>query len=126
MSTMTNGVGWFEVGTDDPAGAERFYGGLFGWQFSDDESPMPYRIVQTPAPDSIRGGIFDHGGASPNYAVFCVVVADVADSCRHAEELGGKVVVPPTGDPGGVVFAHLRDPSGNHFGVYSPPPGKDA
>jgi predicted enzyme related to lactoylglutathione lyase len=22
-----NGIAWFEIGTDDPAGAEKFYGG---------------------------------------------------------------------------------------------------
>ena len=26
-----NGVAWFEIGTDDPAGAEKFYGDIFGW-----------------------------------------------------------------------------------------------
>lgn len=125
MSTMTNGIGWFEIGTDDPAGAERFYGDLFGWTFADDEGPMPYRIVTTPAAGSIRGGVFAHGGKVSNYAVFCVVVADVADTCRRAEAAGGKVLVPPTAADGGLTFAHLLDPAGNHFGVYTPPAGSD-
>jgi predicted enzyme related to lactoylglutathione lyase len=126
MSAMTNGIGWFEIGTDDPAGAERFYGDLFGWTFSDDDGGMPYRIVQTPAAGSVKGGIFGTGGTLPNYAIFCVVVDDVAGACRGAEAAGGKVLVPATSTPTGLSFAHLLDPSGNHIGVYSPPPGNDA
>jgi predicted enzyme related to lactoylglutathione lyase len=26
-----NGIAWFEIGTDDPAGTEKFYGDVFGW-----------------------------------------------------------------------------------------------
>ena len=126
MGAMTHGIGWFEVGTDDPAGAERFYGELFGWTFADDESSdMPYRIVTTPAEGSIKGGIVGHGGQLPNYAVFYVVVDDVADACRRAETSGGKVLVPATSAPNGLVFAHLQDPAGNQPGIYTPPEGSD-
>ncbi len=126
MSTMTNGIGWFQIGTDDLPGTERFYGGLFGWTFSDDEgSAMPYRIVQTPAAGSIKGGILGHGGQAPNHAIFCIVVDDVAGVVTRAEAAGGKVVVPPTTTNDGLVFAELLDPSGNHFGVYCPPAGSD-
>jgi len=125
MTAMANGIGWFEIGTDDPAGAERFYGDLFGWTFSDDTGDMPYRIVQTPAAGSIKGGIFGTDGKMPGYAVFYVVVEDVAGACRRAEAAGGKVLVPATATPNGLTFAHLLDPSGNHLGVYSPAPGND-
>jgi predicted enzyme related to lactoylglutathione lyase len=126
MSTMTNGIGWFEIGTDDAAGAERFYGTLFGWTFAEDEGPMPYKIVTTPAAGSIKGGVFSTGGQVPNYAVFCVVVDDVPATVVAAETAGGKVLVPPQTTEDGLVFAHLTDPSGNHFGVYSPPAGQVA
>lgn len=126
MSAMTNGIGWFQIGTDDLPATERFYGGLFGWTFSDDESSEGrYRIVQTPAAGSIKGGIFDHGGQGPNHAIFCIEVADVADSVARAEAAGGKVLVPPTTTKDGLVFADLLDPSGNHFGIYTPPAGND-
>ncbi|GGQ43725.1 VOC family protein [Couchioplanes azureus] len=120
MSEVTHGVGWFEIGTDDPAAAERFYGDLFGWSFADDPSGMPYRIITTPE-GSANGGVFPTGGRSPNYAVFCVVVDDTEEACRRAEEAGGSVLVQPQKTSTGLVFAHLRDPGGNHFGIYSPP-----
>jgi len=43
-----------------------------------------------------------------------------------ATELGGTVLMPPTKTPDGLVFAQLRDPQGQHVGVYSPPPGQDS
>jgi uncharacterized protein len=127
MARMTHGIGWFEIGTDDPEAAQRFYGSLFGWTFEkDDDEAVPYHLVTTPANDSIRGGIFETQGKVPNYAVFCVVVEDVAATCVAAETAGGKVLVPATEGGNGLVFAHLLDPSGNHIEVYSPPNGQDA
>ncbi len=130
MSAMTNGIGWFEVGTDQPEAAERFYGDVFGWTFADEgpaeDGSAPYRTVTTPAAGSIQGGVLATGGRMPNYAVFYVVVADTAATCRQAEAAGGKVLVGPLTGPGGLTFAHLLDPSGNQFGVYTPPAGKDA
>ena len=81
--------------------------------------------MQTPAAGSIKGGIFGTDGKMPGYAVFYVVVEDVAGACRRAEAAGGKVLVPATATPNGLTFAHLLDPSGNHLGVYSPAPGND-
>jgi hypothetical protein len=121
-----NGIGWFQIGVEDGAAAERFYGDVFGWTFKTDETAgMPYRIVTTPSARSIMGGIVAHGGQMPNHAIFCVVVDDVADTCRRVEAAGGKVIVPPTTTPTGLVFANLLDPEGNHVGVYRPEPGSE-
>lgn len=127
MARMTHGIGWFEIGSDNPEAAQRFYGTLFGWNFAkDDSEAMPYHIITTPANDSVRGGLLETGGKIPNYAVFCVVVEDVAATCVAAETAGGKVLVPPTEGGDGLIFAHLHDPSGNQVAVYSPPKGQDA
>ncbi|GAA0813524.1 VOC family protein [Spirilliplanes yamanashiensis] len=115
-----NQVTWFEIGTDRPEVAERFYGELFGWGFSDDaEQSMPYRLITAPGAGAPAGGVFGTKGEVPNYAVFVVQVADVAATCAAAEAAGGKVLVPPQQGDGALVFAHLHDPSGNHFGVFS-------
>lgn len=122
-----NGVGWFEIGTDDPATAERFYGDLFGWTVAPDEAASDdpaYRVVTTAATDGLRGGLFDTGGEIPGYAVFSVLVQDVEAACRTAAEAGGKVQRAPHTNPAGVTFAHLLDPAGNHFEVFSLPSGQ--
>jgi predicted enzyme related to lactoylglutathione lyase len=125
--SVTNGIGWFEIGTDQPAAAERFYGDVFGWTFADDDDSVSadgtaYRIVTTPAEGGLKGGLFATAGTVPDYAIFTVLVEDTAATCAAAEAAGGKVLVAPRTEPGGLSFAHLLDPSGNHFGVFTPPP----
>jgi predicted enzyme related to lactoylglutathione lyase len=115
-----NTVGWLEIGTDDPAAAERFYGDIFGWTFDDDPATDDYRTISAPGA-GLQGGVFATGGQTPGYAIFYLTVADVEDTVRRAEAAGGKVLVAPQQNKNGLTFAHLLDPSGNHFGVFSPP-----
>jgi len=116
-------VGWFEIGTDDPDGARAFYGELFGWTFAVEG---PYSIITTGADHPLQGGVQDTtaplpAGTPRSYAIPIVQVGDVAATCERLEELGGKVTVPATTVPTGLVYAHVTDPAGNHFGLFSPP-----
>ncbi|MBI3685892.1 MAG: VOC family protein [Actinobacteria bacterium] len=122
MSDTPGTVGWFEIGTGDPDTAERYYGGLFGWSFTREEGEVDYRLVSfgTGAPPS--GGVRGHGGRMHSYAIFFVKVDDVAATVARSGQLGGQVLVPPTKDDEGLVFAQLTDPAGNAFGVYTEPP----
>jgi uncharacterized protein len=113
-----NAVGWFELGTDRPEETRRFYGDLFGWTFGGDG---PYHEVTTPGADHPTGGVFDSQGKFPDYAIFYVTVEDVAAAVKKAEALGAKTIVPPTTTDGSLVFAQLRDVTGNLFGIFSPP-----
>jgi predicted enzyme related to lactoylglutathione lyase len=124
MSTYQyNSVAWFEVGTDQPEDAKRFYGELFDWSFSGaDGGETQYYEATAPGADRPSGGVFDSKGRFPGYAVFYVVVEDVAATVAKAETLGGKVVLPPTTTPDGLVFAQLHDATGNRFGVFTPAP----
>jgi uncharacterized protein len=119
---MTHGtVDWIQVGSDDPEGAKRFYGELFGWTFSQDPTGGgKYDLVTPASADRPHGGIAHTDDASANHAVFMVNVSDVAAAAEATERLGGKVLVQPITTPTGLVFAHLLDPSGNQFGVYKP------
>ena len=117
-----NTVSWFQVGSDDPEGVKRFYGDLFGWNFTPDPNGGgKYDLVGYPGADRPNGGIA-HTDAAQNHAIFLVVVEDVAAVVTRTERIGGKVLVPPTTGSDGLIFADLLDPSGNHFGVFSPPP----
>jgi hypothetical protein len=111
-------VDWFQIDTDDIGDTERFYGDLFDWTFTADPEAPAYRLVTTPGADGPSGGVF---GGTAHRATFFVVVTDVEAAAEQAERLGGKVVDPPKTTPGGLTFAHLHDPAGNHFGIYSPP-----
>ena len=117
-------VDWFEIGTDDPETAQRFYGELFGWSFQKDETDttVDYRLITAAGADGPSGGILNTGGRFPNYATFYVVVEDVAATVAKAERLGAKALLPPTTAPSGLVFAQLHDPAGNQIGVFKPAP----
>jgi predicted enzyme related to lactoylglutathione lyase len=124
MAPAHGTVNWLQVDTDDPAGAQRFYGELFNWTFpSAPDVESPYRLATLAGTDQVLGGIADTRGESPNHAMFMVVVDDVPAAIAHAERLGGKVEAPAITTPDGLTFAKLRDPSGSTFGVYSPPAG---
>ncbi|MEV6829405.1 VOC family protein [Amycolatopsis sp. NPDC051102] len=113
-----NDVAWFEIGTPDPAAAERFYGEVFGWTVAQDESASTdpaYRVINT---GGSRGGL---ARAEKDYAVFTVLVEDVEAACKRVEAAGGTVQRPPAVNPVGVTFAHVLDPAGNHFSVFTPP-----
>lgn len=113
-----NTVAWFEVATDDPDGAERFYGGLFGWTFARDDAPMDYRLIGVPGSADPLGGLYNTKGEFPSHAVFHVLVADVEETCGRVESLGGKVVHKVIDDGAGTDFAYVHDTSGNLFGVF--------
>jgi uncharacterized protein len=125
MQAPTYGtVSWFQIGTDDPETVKRFYGDLFGWSFAaDPDNGGKYDLITYPGAQAPSGGIAHTDGDAPNHAIFLVVVEDVAAVAAQTEEIGGKVLMPPTTTPDGLVFGHLLDPSGNHFGVFTPPSG---
>jgi predicted enzyme related to lactoylglutathione lyase len=118
-----NGIAWFEIGTDNPAEAERFYGEVFGWTLGHDDGDLPgyQQWAAGDGPGLHAGGLLDTGGAVPGYAVFSVLVEDVADTCRRVEAAGGKTLRAPMGTPGGITFAYLLDPADNLFQVFTPP-----
>ncbi|HEY8478704.1 MAG TPA: VOC family protein [Spirillospora sp.] len=112
-----NTVAWFQVGTDRPEEARRFYGDLFGWRF---EAGDHYDMVSYPGSPVPAGGVSHEPDASANHAIFMVLVEDVEAVCEKVAEIGGKVTQPATTTPKGLTFAYLQDPSGNAFGVFRP------
>ena len=105
---------YFEIGTPDPAAAQAFYGGLFGWSFGASSEPAQYSSVNGTA-----GGLWNTtalGGA--NWAVFYVHVDDVEAAFAEAQKLGGSVALPVINN-GQITFAHLVDPAGNRFAIWN-------
>lgn len=118
-----NSVGWFEFGTDQADEVKKFYGELFDWSFTLNTNleGVTYWEVATPGSEQASGGIFESGGRFPNYAIFYVLVQDVAETIERAKGLGGEVLMEPVTDAAGITFGRLRDTAGNHVGVFSPP-----
>lgn len=105
-------VNYYEIGSADPRDCAAFYGRFFGIRGIHRTSP--YWMV-----DQARGGLWDTSNAGgEHWAIFHVQVDDVATAVDSAVGLGASVAVPVT-DNGNIDFAHLVDPQGNRFGVWS-------
>ncbi|MEV6274092.1 VOC family protein [Nocardia sp. NPDC051832] len=117
-----NTVSWFQIGSDRPEQAQRFYGELFGWNFTGDPQLDGYDLIKYAGSEIPSGGIAHSTDPADNHAIFLVLVQDVAATVAHSERLGGKVIQPATTAPDGLVFAYLVDTSGNRFGVFTPAP----
>ncbi len=122
MTATAAPIGWFEIAGSDLDKTQSFYGDLFNWTFNEDPSVPGYRIMD--GGEGVSGGLTTaQAGLPRTYAIFSVLVPDVAATCAKIEQLGGKVLVGPETVDNGLVFANLEDPDGNHFGVFSPPAG---
>jgi uncharacterized protein len=108
----------FEIPSDDPQRATRFYGDVFGWQFQKWEGPQEYWLVTTGAEGErgIDGGLLRRSEPSQG-VVNTVDVPDVDDVVARVERAGGRVVVPKMPIPGVGWLAYAQDPDGNTFGL---------
>ena len=105
---------WFELVTTDVDDAKKFYTQLFGWETEDmPMENMSYTI--TKIGDEGVGGIMplppEAEGAPPHWGVY-ITVDDVDATAKKAEELGGKIHVPPTDIPNVGRFCVIQDPQG--------------
>jgi predicted enzyme related to lactoylglutathione lyase len=107
----------FQILTRDPALAERFYAGLFGWKVSAD-NPLGYRQIDTGSPRGIQGGIWPAPPEANGFVQLFVEVDDVAAHFARAQQLGAKPIVPPQKLPQGDELAILLDPQGISFGLF--------
>ena len=110
---------WAELATTDVEGAKKFYSGLLGW--TTELAPvegMNYTLAK--AGDERVAGIMSNqcsgGEIKPQWGIY-ITVDDVDATARRAEELGGKVLMPPTDIPKVGRFAALMDPQGVMFSV---------
>ena len=108
----------FEIPSDKPDRAAKFYGDVFGWTFQKWEGPMEYWLVSTgdEKERGIDGGLLRR---APHISgvVNTVDVADVDDYLERVGKNGGKIVVPKMALPGVGWLAYASDPDGNTFGL---------
>ncbi|MFY9826283.1 MAG: VOC family protein [Thermoanaerobaculia bacterium] len=115
---------WYDLMTPDPEGAKAFYTAVMGWGTEVWSNPeMPYMMWK--AGNRTIGGIMNMppeavaGGARPHWLAY-VMVPDVDKTVARAQELGAKVMVPPTPIPTVGRFAVIADPQGALIAPYTP------
>lgn len=112
-------VCWTELLTRNPAAAEAFYAGLFGWTaHTDDSGGAPYTVFKM-GDDMVAGMLQMPDGVpaeAPNHWSIYFTVADCVAAEKQVVELGGQVLVPTMTIEMGK-FTVLSDPSGAMFNI---------
>lgn len=120
----------FEIHADNPERARKFYGDLFGWEFTQFGGPMDYWIIRTGSEGQpgIDGGIMRRMGAPPadgqpvNAYVCTVDVDQLDESLEKALASGGRLAAPKMAIPKIGWLAYAKDPEGNIFGMMQADP----
>ncbi|MFC9819819.1 VOC family protein [Streptomyces erythrochromogenes] len=126
-------LSWTELYTSDAAAAKDFYGGVFGWWYSDMELPGgggTYSLV-TPAgqpAERMHGGVMElpaeqlalTGGRPYWHPVFAVTDCD--DAVAAVTGNGGSLQMGPEDAEGVGRLAVCLDPAGADFVVLAPSP----
>ena len=115
---------WYELTSNDPTAAQKFYATVVGWTWVDSGvEGMTYLLAKVG--DAIVAGLAPL--ADPDQPVgwtFYVAVDDCDATVKQAQGLGATVIMPPMDIPGTGRFAILADPQGASFGLLQPlPPG---
>lgn len=126
---------WADLITPDLGGAKRFYGGLFGWTFSDIQLGDTYYSVAlldgAPVGGLVQRTIRPGKRRQPAWLTF-ISTRDVDEAVRVTLAHGGKVLAQPRtypqrgrqavlADPQGAVFAVLQSSSGDPPDVLAEP-----
>ena len=113
---------WNELMTNDIPAAKKFYAQLFGWTLEDMPfGDMAYTIIKVK--EEGIGGMMQPppqcAGAPPFWGAY-VTVDDVDATARLAQELGAKIIVPPTDIPMVGRFFMFKDPQGAVISAITP------
>ncbi|MFE7524208.1 VOC family protein [Kitasatospora sp. NPDC057542] len=111
-------LGWVELLTRDPAGALSFYPEVFGWSVAPSEHYPQWGLDGRDFGGMLTMDDRFPPQVPPHWLPY-FAVADADNTVSRAAALGGDVLMPATGVPGGRRIAVLRDPQGAAFGVYT-------
>ena len=117
----------FEVPYSDKERMEKFYSGVFGWQFMSAPGEMPYTFAITAEMDEcmqikksggINGGTYPRGEGVAQSPVIVIEVESCEQRIKDVEAAGGTNIVGPqqVGDMG--IYAQVRDPEDNIIGLW--------
>jgi predicted enzyme related to lactoylglutathione lyase len=117
---------WTDLATPDLAASRQFYGELFGWEFTDEDTgdpDNPYVMGRQGGKD-VAGVMkltadMQAGGMPPVWSTY-VTVKDVEASARQAKDLGGAVLSEPMDVMDAGRMAVLADPAGAVFCIWEP------
>lgn len=127
---MPNRVSHFEIHSDNPERAVKFYTDVFGWEIKKWEGgQMEYWMVMTGTkeePGGINGGLVRRANAAPAVgqapnAFVCTVTVDSFDEVAAKILANGGVAAMPKFALVGMAWqGYFIDTEGNMFGIHQP------
>jgi len=119
---------WADLNTPDQAGGKKFYSELFGWKLHEDTDDKPASgYVHIQNGEDFIGGItppqYYNPRVPPHWLPY-VQVANCDATVAKAQQIGGKLYMPPQTLEDVGRFAILADPQGAGFAVFQPNPRK--
>jgi predicted enzyme related to lactoylglutathione lyase len=116
---MANPFVHLELNTTDLKKAQAFYGGMFGWQFQDNDMGE-YGIYSTFTTDNgPRGGITSMKDAPGGWLAY-VGVDDIKAATAKAKSLGAQVFVDSQEIPNVGWMSIMNDPTGSRIALFQP------
>ncbi|MFZ0043461.1 MAG: VOC family protein [Solirubrobacteraceae bacterium] len=111
--------------TTDLVRAQRFYSGVFGWDFVGmrsipDEQPGAYYVARIDGADVAGLGIPVDAGAPTQTWNTYVAVTSADETAEAAREAGGSVIIAPVDAAPAGRMGVLGDPSGAAFCIWEP------
>ena len=112
---------WVDLTTSDGAGAKEFYGGLFGWEFEDNELPGDGGIyaICTVGGDPVAA-ISPATDQFPPHWNNYVTVASADEAAAKAKELGANLIEEPFDVMDAGRMALFQDPTGAALCIWEP------
>jgi hypothetical protein len=117
----------FEIHADQPERAVKFYAGVFGWEITKWDGPMPYWLIKTGSGGpGIDGGLMPRQGPPPgdrqpvNSYVCTLDVPNLDEYLGKVQAAGGHQVVDKMHIPGVGWIAYVKDTEGNILGLIQP------
>ena len=110
---------WFDLMTTNPEATHAFYPAVTGWGMSQWKGPLTYTMWTT---DGVPlGGVMEmSNGARTPYWLSYISTPDVDATVKLADDLGARVLTPPSQIPTVGRFAVLTDPQGAAFAIFTP------
>ena len=117
-----NNVTYFEIQSDDPERASKFYAEIFDWKFvKEDNLPMDYWRIEGAGPN---GGMMKRPAKTPdkeqgtNAFVCSIQVGGFDQTSSKIIKNSGTVALPKFAVPGKCWQGYFLDTEGNTFGIF--------
>jgi len=108
-----------ELNTPDLTKAKEFYGGLFGWEFSDIDA-APGIVYSTFKPDTgPGGGMTSMSDAKPGWLAY-IGVDEIHAATEKARSLGATIFVADQEIPHVGWMTIMNDPTGCTIAIFQP------